>query len=57
MTIIKHLGVKYAISHHITDVIGMAANVKTPACNEAAYMQTPCNRATTRTSFLQTIST
>ena len=43
MTIIIYLGGKYAASHHIIDLVGMAANVQNPICNEAAYILTPFN--------------
>ena len=46
MTIIIYLGGKYAASYHIIDLVGAAINVQNPAYNEAAYMQTPFNKAT-----------
>ena len=39
MTIITYLGGKYAASHLIIDLVGMAANIQ----NLTAYTQTPFN--------------
>ena len=47
MTIVTYLDGKYAIFHYIINIVGTATKVQTLTCNKTAYMQTPCNRATT----------
>ena len=46
MTIRIYLDRKYIVFYHIIDLVGMATKVQTLACNEAAYMQTLHNEAT-----------
>ena len=45
MTIIVYLGGKYTASHYIMYLVSAATNVQNPTCNEAAYIQTPFNKA------------
>ena len=45
MTIIIYIDGKYALFYYVKDLVGAAAKVQTLACNKAACMQTPYNRA------------
>ena len=54
MTIITYLGGKYAASKHTINLAGAATNVHFTACKEAAYMQTPLNKATAYYNFIHT---
>ena len=43
MTIVTYQSGKYAASHHIIALVGVAANVQNPAYNKATYTLTPFN--------------
>ena len=54
ITIIIYLGGKYAVSHHIIDLLGVATNIQNPDCNEVAYTQTPFNKAAAHYNLIPT---
>ena len=50
MNIVTYLGGKYAASHHIIDLVDVAANIHNPG----TYMQTLLNKATTYYNLIPT---